>query len=71
MFQSTFLLHVLHKNRYTVFYFILKVCNLNWVTIDKIKRVKGLLDSRKLDIKNPKTLKLGYCTMNKEALKKI
>ena len=34
------------------------------------KKYKFLLDARKLDIRNPKTLKLGYCTMNKEALQK-
>ena len=35
------------------------------------KYYKFLLDSRKLDIQNPKTLKLGYFTMNKEALQKF
>ena len=35
------------------------------------KNYKFLQDARKLDIQNWKTLKLGYCTMNKEALQKI
>ena len=35
------------------------------------KKYKFLLDTRKLDIQNPKMLKLGYYTMNKEALQKI
>ena len=34
------------------------------------KKYKFLLDTRKLDVQNPKTFKLGYCTRNKEALQK-